>query len=79
MEINYTQIFGGLVIAAGTWVASNFLSAQTDLKVLTESVKVLQQTINEMKVELKEQRIIFATKEEVLRLERRVETIEKKK
>ena len=77
MDINWQQIIGGIVIAATTYVASNFLSANKDLAILQQNVEILTSMMKEIRQDQKEQQRLYALRTEVERLEKRIERLEK--
>lgn len=79
MEINWQQIIGGLAIAATTYVASNFLSANKDLAILQQQMELLNQTLKEVRQDQREFQKAYVLRQEYERLEIRVQKLEEKK
>lgn len=77
MNLNWQQILGGVLIAAITWVASNFLSANKDLAILQQNVETLTTMMKEIRQDQKEQQRLYALRSEVERLEKRIDKLEK--
>lgn len=78
MNLNFQQIFGGLAIAATTYVASNFLSANKDLAILQQQMELLNQTLKEVRQDQREFQKAYVLRQEYDKLEGRVQKLEDK-
>ncbi len=78
MNINWQQIFGGVLIAGITWVASNFLSANKDLAILQQQMELLNQTLKEVRQDQREFQKAYVLRQEYDKLETRVQKLEDK-
>ncbi len=74
MNLNWHQIIGALVIAATTWTASQFFSAQSSISVIQIQIEQMSSVLKEIRNEQKN----FALKSELDKIERRVEKLEQK-
>ena len=79
MEINFTQIFGGLVIASITWVASQFLSTQNSISIVKVQMEQMSNVLTEIRSDQKEFKNLYALRNDLEKLEKRVDKIEGRK
>lgn len=77
MNLNWQQILGGVLIAAITWVASNFLSAQSEIAVIKQQMDTIVNMMKEVRADQREQAKLYALKSDIDRLEKRLDKLEK--
>lgn len=77
MNLNWQQIGGGILIAAITWTASQFLSAQSEIAVIKQQMDTIVNMMKEVRQDQREQQKLYALKSDIDRLEKRLDKLEK--
>ena len=77
MNLNWQQIIGGILIAAITWVASQFLAAQSEIAVIKQQMDTIVNMMKEVRADQREQQKLYALKSDIDRLEKRLDKLEK--